>query len=108
MLLSQTNQAKRRVRSAVKVTRKAINRALDAAEPRLETAAVGVSDFGRDAYRAVQKGSRQGLIDLKSNYGKLERKVRRRVAPPRTVSAGKLVLVAAGVAVIAASLLRRH
>jgi hypothetical protein len=106
MLASNSTPTKRRVRSAVKVTRKALNKALDAAEPRLEEAAVGISDLGRDAYKTVQKGSRQGLAEIKSNYGRLERKIRRR--PARTISPGKLALMAAGVAVIAVGLLRRH
>jgi hypothetical protein len=106
MLASNSTLTKRRVRSAVKVTRKALNKALDAAEPRLEEAVVGISDLGRDAYKTVQKGSRQGLAEIKSNYGRLERKIRRR--PARTISPGKLALMAAGVAAIAVGLLRKH
>jgi len=108
MLASQSTLTKRRVRSAVKVTRKALNQALDAAEPRLEAAAVELTDLGRDAYESVQKGTRQGVADLRRSYGKLERKVRRRIAPSRSVSAGKIALVAAGVAAIAVGLLRKH
>ena len=98
---------KRRVRSAVKVTRKALNRALDAAEPRLQTAAVELSHFGRGAYDAVQKGSRQGLEGLMGNYGRIERRVRRRVKGLPQLGAGRWALVAAGVAVLAVGLLRR-
>ena len=108
MLASHSTLTKRRVRSAVKVTRKALNRALDAAEPRLEEAVVGISDLGRDAYKTVQKGSRQGLAEIKSNYGRIERKLRRQVRPSRTISPGKLALMAAGVAAIAVGLLRKH
>ena len=108
MFTSQSSLTKRRVRSAVKVTRKALNQALDAAEPRLETAAVELTDLGRDAYKSVQKGTRQGVADLRRSYGKIERKIRRQVKPSRPVSAGKLALVAAGVAAIAVGLLRKH
>ena len=108
MLASQSTLTKRRVRSAVKVTRKALNQALDAAEPRLEAAAVELSDLGRDAYASVRKGTRQGVADLRRNYGRLERKIRRQAKPSRSVSAGKLALVAAGVAAIAVGLLRKH
>ena len=107
MLVSQTTLTKRRVRSAVKITRKALNQALDAAEPRLEAAAVELSDLGRDAYKSVQKGTRQGVADLRRNYGKLERKIRRQAKPSRSVSAGKLALVVAGVAAVAVGLLRK-
>ena len=106
MLASQSTLTKRRVRGAVKVTRKALNHALDAAEPRLEAAAVELSDLSRDAYKSVQKSTRQGVADLRRNYNKLERKIRRK--PSRSVSAGKLALVAAGVAALAVGLLRKH
>ena len=38
---------------------------------------------------------------------KLERKIRRQAKPSRSVSAGKLALVAAGVAALAVGLLRK-
>ena len=107
-MLATHKLTKRRVRTAVKVTKKALNRALDAAEPRLEAAAVELSDLSRDAYKTMQKGTRDGLADLRSNYGKIERKIRRRVAPSRPVSAGKVALVAAGLAAVAVGLLRKH
>ena len=108
MLASNSTLTKRRVRSAVKVTRKALNKALDVAEPRLETAAVELSDLSRDTYATVRKGTRQGIADLRSNYGKLERKIRRRIKPAPRVSAGKVALVAAGLTALAVGLLRKH
>jgi hypothetical protein len=106
MLASNHTLTKRRVRSAVKVTRKALNRALDAAEPRLEAAVTEISGLGRDAVKSVQKGTRRSLADLRGNYGRLERKIRRK--PARVVTPGKVALVAAGVAAIAVGLLRKH
>jgi hypothetical protein len=99
---------KRRVRGAVKTTRKALNRALDAAEPRLEAAAVEIQELGQDAFTALRKGTRRGVKTLGVSYGQLERKVRRQLPRAvRSTSPGKVALVAAGIAAIAVGLLRR-
>ena len=97
--------ARRSIRGAVKKTRKTLNRALDAAEPRLEKAALELRDLGSDAAKTVRARSLDGLSELKSGYGKLERKVRNRISPPKRHGA-KAALLAAGVAAIAVALLK--
>jgi hypothetical protein len=101
----------RHVKGAVKVTRKAINHALDAAEPKLESAACELEDLTRDAYKKLRKASLQQLGDIKSGYGKLERHLGRTVRkqlPPlaRRKNAGKMALIAVGIAALAIGLLR--
>jgi len=102
----------RHIKGAVKVTRKAINDALDAAEPKLESAASELEDLTRDAYKKLRKASLQQLGELKSGYGKLERhlgnKVRKQLPPlARRKNAGKLALLAVGAVALAIGLLRR-
>jgi hypothetical protein len=107
-MLSNHTLTKRRVRGAMKTTRKALNRALDAAEPRLEKAAVEIQGIGEDAFTALRKGTRHGLSALESGYGQLERKVRRQLPRAvRSTSPTKVALIAAGIAAIAVGLLRR-
>jgi hypothetical protein len=106
MLLSRQTATRRRIRGAVKVTRKTLNRALDAAEPRLEAAAIELQDLGRDAVKVVRSKSRDGLSEIKSGYGKLERQVRGRIAPARPRRGAKVALLAFGVAAIAVALFK--
>jgi hypothetical protein len=98
---------KRRVRGAVKTTRKALNRALDAAEPRLEAAVVELQDIGQDAVAALRKGTRKGMRQVGNGYGMLEQKLRR-ATHRRSLSLGKLALLVVGVAAIAVGLLRSN
>jgi hypothetical protein len=99
------------VKAAVKVTRKAVNRALDAAEPKLESAAAELEDLSRDAYKALRRTSVARLDDLKDGYGKLERRVRKelpKVANRKYASknAGKIALVTVGVIALAIGIFR--
>lgn len=103
-MLNHHSTTKRRVRGALKTTRKAVNRALDAAEPRLESAAIGVQELGEEAYEALRKGTRQGFAKIEDGYGQIQRKLRRQ---KRRVSGGKVALVAAGIAALAVGLLRK-
>lgn len=106
-MLSPHRLTKRRVRSAVKTTRKAVNKALDVAEPRLEAAAAEIHDLGQEAVSALRKGTRQGLAALETGYGQIERKIRRRINPPaRGLTTGKVALLAAGLAAVTVGLLR--
>jgi hypothetical protein len=103
----QQHVTRRHVKGAVKVTRKALNRALDAAEPRLEEAAAGLEDLSRDTYKALRKSSLARLDDLRDSYAKIEKRVVKQLPPPsRRKQMGKLALVAAGVAVLAFGLFR--
>jgi len=107
----QQHVTPRHVKGAVKVTRKAINHALDVAEPKLESAACELEDLTRDAYKKLRKSSLQRFDDLKSGYGKIERRVERSVRkqlPPvmKRKNAGKLALLAVGVTVLVVGLLR--
>lgn len=105
-MFSRHTATRRKIRGAVKVTRKTLNRALDAAEPRLEAAAEDLQDLGRDAAKLVRVKSREGLQEIRSGYGKLERQVRGKLAPARPKSGAKAALLAAGVAAIAVALFR--
>jgi hypothetical protein len=82
------------VRQVVKLTRNAINQALDVAEPRLEQAACDLEDFSRDTLEALRKGS-------------LGKRMRKQL--PQLFSrnqAGKVALIAAGLAVLALGVFR--
>jgi hypothetical protein len=105
-MLQTNSHVKRRVRGAVKTTRKALNRALDAAEPRLEAAVVELQDFGGEAVASLRKGARKGLAQLDGGYGRLAKRMRRGVKG-RSFGPGKVALLAAGVAAITLGLLRR-
>jgi hypothetical protein len=105
-MFSTHTATRRRVRGAVKATKKTLNRALDAAEPRLEAAAESIEDLGRDAAKVVRAKSRESLSELRSGYGKLERQVRNRINPPKKRTGAKAALVAAGVAAIAVALFK--
>src|SRR5689334_12527610 len=106
-MFATQNSTRRRVRGAVKVTRKALNRALDAAEPRLERLASDLQEIGVDALGAARKRSLEGVSLLKSNYGKLEKRVKKQLPVVTTRQrAGKLALIAAGVAVLGFGLFR--
>jgi len=104
----QQHVTRRPVRSAVKVTRQALNRALDAAEPKLESAAVELEDLTRDAYKNLRKASLSKLDDLKDGYGKLEKRVRKQLPPiARSRKAARVVLASAGVLALAFVLFRK-
>jgi hypothetical protein len=106
-MFSKQMTTRRRIRGAVKATRKTLNRALDAAEPRLEAAAEDLQDLGRDAAKVVRAKSREGLKEIRSGYGKIERQVRGKLSPSKKTGPGaKAALVAAGVAAIAVALFR--
>jgi hypothetical protein len=103
----QQHVSRRHVKGAVKVTRKALNRALDAAEPKLESAAANLEDFSRDAYKTLRKNSLARLDDIKDGYAKIEKRVVKQLPPvSRRKQVGKIALVAAGVAVVAFGLFR--
>lgn len=106
-MLSRHTATRHRIRGAVKATRKTINRALDAAEPRLEAAALELQGLGRDAARAVRAKSRVGLAEIRHGYGRLERRVRSRFAPRRQHRGARMALLGAGIAAIAVALLKR-
>ena len=101
---------RRHVKSAVKVTRKALNRALDAAEPKLASAAGELEDLSRDAYAALRKTSLERIDDLKHGYDKIERRARKqlpKLVKGRKMNPGKVALVCAGVTALAVGLLKR-
>jgi hypothetical protein len=94
------------VRRAVKVTREALNHALDVAEPRLEQAAVDLEDLTRESLKALRKSSIARLDDLKGGVGKLEKRVRKQIPGRSRRRLGQLALVAAGVTVLGIFLFR--
>lgn len=95
------------VRQAVKITRSAVNHALDLAEPRLEKAAGDLEDLSRDALTALRKSSLERLDDFKGGYGRVEKRLRKRVTPLLSRQRiGKLALIAAGIAILAFGVFR--
>jgi hypothetical protein len=106
-MLSRNHVTRRPVRQAVKITRSALNHALDLAEPRLERAAGDLEDLSRDALRSLRKGSLERLDDLKGGYGRIEKGLRKRVTPLLSRQrAGKVALIAAGLAILAFGVFR--
>jgi hypothetical protein len=107
MMLSHNHVSKRPVRQAMKLARTAVNQALDAAEPRIEKAAGSLEDFSRDTVKAIRKSSLARLDDLRSNYKRLGKRAKKQV--PFVMSrqrAGKLALIAAGIAILAFGIFR--
>ena len=103
----QQHVTRRHVKDAVRVTRKALNRALDAAEPKLETAAGELEDLTREAYKTLRSNSLARLDDIKQGYGKIEKRVRKQLPPAaKSKRAAKIALVVAGVTALAFGLLR--
>jgi hypothetical protein len=104
-MLARNNISKRPVRQAVKITRSALNHALDVAEPRLEKAAGDLETLSRDALKALRETSLSRLDDI--NSSRFVKRLRKRlpVAQPRH-RVGKVALVAAGLAVIAFAIFR--
>jgi hypothetical protein len=95
------------VRQAVKITRSAVNHALDLAEPRLEKAASDLEDLSRDALTALRKSSLERLDDFKGGYGRIEKRLRKRVTPLLSRQrVGKVALIAAGIAILAFGVFR--
>ena len=73
------NDTKKKVKSAVRRTRRAIDRAIDSVEPRLTEAAVTLEGLGKDArgaYQTVRKQSQDGLRGVVSGYEKIGSQVR--------------------------------
>jgi hypothetical protein len=98
---------RRPVKAAVKVTRQALNHALDVAEPRLESAAAELEDLSRDAYTALRKKSSAKLESWKDGYAKLERRARKELPKGlRRKNAGTVALVALGIVGLAVVLFR--
>jgi len=95
------------VRQAVKITRSAVNHALDLAEPRLEKAAGDLEDLSRDALTALRKSSLERLDDFKGGYGRIEKRLRKRVTPMLSRQrVGKVAMIAAGIAILAFGVFR--
>ena len=95
------------VRQAVKITRSAVNHALDLAEPRLERAAGDLEDLSREALASLRRSSLERFDDLKGGYGRIEKRLRKRVTPLLSRQrVGKVALIAAGIAVLAFGVFR--
>ena len=104
----QQHVTRRPVRTAVKVTRHALNHALDVAEPKLESAAVELEDLTRDAYKNLRKASLAKLEDLKDGYGKIEKRVRKQLPPAaRSKRTARVLLASAGVLALAFVLFKK-
>jgi hypothetical protein len=106
-MLARHHVTRRPVRQAMKITREAVNHALDVAEPRIERAAGDLEDLSRDALKALRKRSTDQLDELLDGYGRLEKRVRKRL--PRTLARqrfGKMALIAAGLAILAFGVFR--
>ncbi len=106
-MFARHHVTQRPVRQALKITREAVNHALDVAEPRIERAACDFEDLSRDALKSLRKRSAAQLDDLLGGYGRLEKKMRKRL--PATLARqrfGKLALIAAGVAILAFGIFR--
>lgn len=106
-MLARNHVTRRPVRQAMKITRSALNHALDLAEPRVEKAACDLEDLSRDAIKALRKESLSRLDDLKDVTGRLEKRVRKQVTPFLSRQRlGKVALIAAGIAVLAFGVFR--
>ncbi|HVS02313.1 MAG TPA: hypothetical protein VMT16_06045 [Thermoanaerobaculia bacterium] len=113
-MLLQRNTTRRRVRRAVKTTKRALNDALDRAEPGIERAAEALEELGRDGIEAARSYSRQGATELRKGYSRVEsqvmgmgRKGGRKLSRKARRNPGKAALIVAGVAVIALGMLSR-
>ena len=106
-MLGRNHVTRGPVRQAVKITRSAVNHALDLAEPRLEKAAGDLEDLSREALASLRKSSLERLDDLKGGYGRIEKRLRKRVTPMLSRQRwGKVALVAAGLAILAFGVFR--
>ena len=106
-MLARNHVTRRPVRQAMKITRSALNHALDLAEPRVEKAACDLEDLSRDAIKALRRSSLERLDDFKDVTGRLEKRVRKQVTPFLSRQrVGKLALIAAGVAILAFGVFR--
>jgi hypothetical protein len=106
-MLARNHLTKRPVRQAVKITRDALNHALDVAEPRLEKAAGDLEAFSRDALKSLRDTSLSRLDDLSSSrLGKNLKKLRKNIPGQRRHRGRNVALVAAGLAVCAFFFLR--
>lgn len=106
-MLARHHVTRRPVRQAMKITREAVNHALDVAEPRIERAACDLEDLSRDALKSLRKRSAEQLDGLLDGYGRLEKRVRKRL--PTTLTrqrVGKVALIAAGLAILAFGIFR--
>jgi hypothetical protein len=105
-MLTTNHVTKKPVRQAIKITRSALNHALDVAEPRIERAAGDLEDLSRDAITALRKKSRAQIDDLMTAYGRVEKRVRKQLPRHRGLRIAVVALVAAGVAALVAALYR--
>lgn len=106
-MLARHHVTRRPVRQAMKITREAVNHALDVAEPRIERAACDLEDLSRDALKALRRRSTEQLDELLDGYGRLEKRVRKRLPPTLTRQrVGKVALIAAGLAILAFGIFR--
>jgi hypothetical protein len=106
-MLSRNHVTRRPVRQAVKITRSALNHALDVAEPKLERAVGDLEDLSRDCLKALRKSSLERLDDVKDVYGRVEKRVRKQLpAAPTRHRVGKLALIAAGLVLVTVALFR--
>lgn len=105
-MLSTNHVTKKPVRQAMKITRSAVNHALDVAEPRIEKAAMDLEDLSRDAIKVLRKRSRAQLDDLKDRYGYLEKRVRKQLPKRPAARIAIVALVAIGVTALVAALFR--
>ena len=65
-MLARNHVTRRPVRQAVKITRSALNHALDVAEPRLEKAAGDLEDLTREILASLRKSSLERLDDYRA------------------------------------------
>ena len=103
-MLARNHVTRRPVRHAVKITRSALNHALDVAEPRLERAAGDLEELTRDVLKSLRKSSLERLDDLKGGYGRIEKRVRKQLPSASRQQWGKVALVAAGLVLVVALL----
>lgn len=109
MQLIHNGITKRRVRKAVKTTRRAMNRALDRAEPRLEDAAVALEDLRRDTARRIREQSANGVDRLRLGIGRVEARVLGRTTKGKRLIGdhpGRTTLIALGLMAIVVGLMR--
>jgi hypothetical protein len=106
-MLTRNHITRRPVRQAMKITRSALNHALDAAEPKLESAVGDLEDLSRDALKALRKSSLERLDDIRGVYGRVEKRVRKQLpAVPMSRRVGKFALIAAGLVLVSVALFR--
>ena len=106
-MLARHHVTRRPVRQAMKLTRSAINHALDVAEPRIERAACDFEDLSRDTLKVLRKRSLERLDGFVDGYGRLEKRVRKQLPPTlRRQRLGKLAWIAAGLTILAFGVFR--